>query len=842
MPTKLLPLCAAILAVLIQAPCAPRIDAAVISPQLQATLAAGSPEPVAAIITLTAAETPAMLAKRLGPRQRGQIVSELKRSAQFNRSNLNRFLRQRNIEQTRPLWLINGIAVSAPPDVLFEVASLSNVQAITLDESLQLPSPLDSSDRTAEWNISRTGAPQLWDMGFDGTGITIAILDSGVNIDHPDLAERWRGENGDWFDPYTDSTAPYDFGIYHGTGVAGIAVGGNSSGSSIGMAPGAQLIAAKLFRDDGTANVSYIIEALQWALNPGGNPDRAPAVINNSWGFTDNSGECLATLGTGQNALHLRSAIQTIRETGIVVISSAGNSGPADNTSISPANFSESLAVGAIDFYDNIAGFSSRGPSACSGDLTYPDLVAAGTSVRTAAGGRGINAGYQYMTGTSFSSPHVAGAAALLLSAVDNLSVADLESALKEAAVDLGPAGVDTTYGHGRMDVVRALFLIDEDIFLPVNPLLTLIGTIPNQTDTTTEVLDFGFLLIEDSAEKTVELRNNGGNTLEITDLIDELESPFTLQQNNCNKINLAAGESCELVIDFSAADRGDYTDHILIASNDQQRPQITLQLTGSADVAFPELTVEPAAISFGQIVPDTSASQVLVLENRGTATVENISVETSELLAPFSISANSCNSILEPGESCGVTVRFSSDTAGSYQGRIFVSSSDPEVDNLPILISGISNSPPSRPKPISPVTGTVVSGTETVTLVWEAAMDADGDDITHTIVLADNSDLNHPVNLNGAALLLGVVFLGAGISLHDRKLLVIILSLSLLWISSCGGGGGGSGGDDSPAVTARTLSQTVGPLPAGTYYWKVTAEDERGGTSESTLESFVVD
>ena len=843
MPTKSLLTCAAFLTILISALCATLTSAAVISPQLQSSLAIESSDPIPAIIILTATETPAMLARRLGPHQRGQIISELENRAEFNRSNLVQLLRQRNIENIRPLWLINGVAVTAPADVLLETASLPSVQAIALDETLQLPHPLDSTDITAEWNISRTGAPQLWDMGFVGTGTTIAILDSGVNINHPDLINRWRGLPGDWFDPYNNSTTPYDFGIFHGTGVAGVALGGNSSGSSIGMAPGAQLIAAKLFRDDGTGNVSYIIEALQWVLNPGGDPDRAPAVINNSWGFIDSDGECLATLGTGQNALHLRSAIETVRAAGIVVVSSAGNTGPADDTSISPANYPESLAVGATDFHNSIAGFSSRGPSACPGDsTTYPDLVAPGVSVKVAADGSGTNAGYQFMSGTSFSSPHVTGAVALLLSAVDDLSVNELEMALKDAAIDLGPSGVDNTYGHGLLDVARALFLIDENLFLDNPPLLALIGTTPDPTDATTEVLDFGFLVIDNSTEKTVELRNNGGGELEIIDIANGLDPPFAMRQNNCNNASLRAGESCSLVLEFSASVPGDYTDEVLIKSNDEQRPHVLLQLTGYAGELFPELTVTPAAISFGQIVPGTSVSRRLVLENKGTAAVENISIETSVLAEPFSIEENTCRSILEPEESCSVEINFAPDQVGSFQGQIAVRSSDPEAENVLILISGTSNTPPTRPELISPIAGTVLSSTDAVTLIWQESTDPDGDEVIYTVVLADNPDLNNPLIFSGITLLLGLAFLGVGVSPHNRKIVLIILSVSLLWLNSCGGGGGGGGSSGSATTTVNTLSQTVGTLSAGTYYWKVIAEDGRGGISASDHESFVVE
>lgn len=441
---------------------------AIISPQLQATLEADSATPIPVIVTLRTDETPKMLAKRLGPRERSQLVRELKSAAENRLKPLHHLLTRGNIKSARPLWLIGGFALSASPDLIVELAFHPRVQAITLDTEIKLPQLPDNGNATLEWNIDRTGAPYLWQRGFNGTGITIAILDSGVNIDHPDLAERWRGLPGDWFDPYNNSSTPYDFGSFHGTAVASVALGGDNSGSAIGMAPGAKLIAAKIFRDNGTANTSYIIEALQWVLNPGGYPDRAPAVINNSWGFDDEAGNCLSTFSSVSSTYHLRTAIQTIKTAGIFVVSAAGNNGPDAATSISPGNYPESFSVGATWPDNTIAGFSARGPSACPDDVTYPDLVAPGVAIKAAASGSGENTSYQNVSGTSFSAPHVTGAVALLLSAANNLSlnlgITEIDMALKYSATDLGPPGVDDAYGFGILDVANALYLIENNL------------------------------------------------------------------------------------------------------------------------------------------------------------------------------------------------------------------------------------------------------------------------------------------------------------------------------------------------------------------------------------------
>ncbi|MBD1399566.1 S8 family serine peptidase [Pelovirga terrestris] len=466
MPVKLI--LSAILGLLLTVSSPLTVTAEVISPKLQSVLDRTPSESISVIISLTTDETPVMLAKRLGPRQRSEIVRELTSVSEKNGRPLNQFLSQRNLTSARPLWLVNAMALTVSPELLAELATLSYVEAITLDEEVQLPSHRDADTSSAEWNIGRTGAPLLWQRSYDGRGITIAILDSGVNIEHPDLAGRWRGDAGDWFDPYNGSTEPYDFGGYHGTGVASVALGGHHSGSTIGMAPGASLIAAKLFRDDGTGNLSYIIEALQWVLSPGGNPERAPAVINNSWGFDDEAGNCLSSFGSGSSIYHLRTAIQTIKAAGIFVVSAAGNNGPDAATSVSPANYPESFSVGATWPDNTIAGFSSRGPSACPEDFTYPDLVAPGIAIKVAASGSGDTTSYQQVSGTSFSAPHVTGAAALLLSAANSLGltlgVTEIDLALKYSATDLGPPGADDAYGFGLLNVANALNLIENKV------------------------------------------------------------------------------------------------------------------------------------------------------------------------------------------------------------------------------------------------------------------------------------------------------------------------------------------------------------------------------------------
>jgi subtilisin family serine protease len=352
------------------------------------------------------------------------------------------------VTRIMPLWIINGIALTATSDVILEVALLPEVERINLDSTIAAPAAPAAAPASAsgppEANLSAINAPAIWNLGDRGAGIVVANLDTGVDNTHPDLAAKWRGGVNSWFDPYGQHTTPTDVSG-HGTWTMGIMVGGDAGGTSIGVAPEARWIAAKIFNDAGTATASAIHQAYQWVLDPDSNPSTpdAPHVVNNSWAY-----------GTPGCNLEFQADLQALRSGGVLPVFAAGNYGPGVSTGTSPANYPEAFSVGEVNNADVIQAESSRGPTTCgqAGSAIFPSVVAPGTGVLTTD----LYGFYTTASGTSLSAPHTAGALALLLSAFPGLSPLTQAQALLAGAVDRGLVGADNAYGNGRIDVLAA--------------------------------------------------------------------------------------------------------------------------------------------------------------------------------------------------------------------------------------------------------------------------------------------------------------------------------------------------------------------------------------------------
>jgi len=374
------------------------------------------------------------------------VVENLRSMADQNQGPLREHLRKQRAagaaERIIPFWVFNGFAVRATEPLIRDLASRPDVREVRLDVRIPVPS-LSAAGEAAvspvtEWNLEQVRVPEVWalDPAYNGAGTVIGSLDTGVDLTHPDLYPRYRGNHQiSWFDPYNEHAVPYDSNG-HGTHTTGIAVGGDASGSSIGVAPGATWIAAKGWNDAGEGYVSTFHQIFEWFLAPGGDPDNAPDVVNNSWSFEEAG--CIT---------EFLPDIEAWRAAGIFPAFASGNSGPDPGTVSSPGAYPEAFAVGSTDSSDAVSDFSSQGPSPCDNSIK-PDIAAPGEAVLSA-----VPWGYEVLSGTSMATPHITGAVAVLLSIAPSLTVEQLESALAAGASDIEGPGLDNASGAGRLDL-----------------------------------------------------------------------------------------------------------------------------------------------------------------------------------------------------------------------------------------------------------------------------------------------------------------------------------------------------------------------------------------------------
>jgi subtilisin family serine protease len=399
------------------------------------------------------------------PARTSHVYQELTGLAVESQADLRASLDARGVSYT-PFWIANALLVEGDRALLDELAARSDVASIEPDRSYPLIEPVAGFTPAAainaiEWGISNIRADQVWSQfGATGEGIVVANIDTGVQFDHPALAGQYRGtatggHDYNWFDPTgMCGGVPCD-NSGHGTHTMGTMVGDDGAGNQIGVAPGAQWIAAKGCESNSCSG-SSLLAAGQWMVAPtdgnGANPDpaMAPDVVNNSW-------------GGGNGDPWYEATVQAWVAAGVFPMFAAGNAGPACGSVNSPGDNLSAYAVGAHDINNAIASFSGRGPSAAGAGLVKPNLSAPGSGVRSALPGNG----YGLASGTSMATPHAAGAVALLWSAQPALrgDVDGTRTVLDQSAVDTSASqcGGTTTsnfvFGEGRLDALAAVTL-----------------------------------------------------------------------------------------------------------------------------------------------------------------------------------------------------------------------------------------------------------------------------------------------------------------------------------------------------------------------------------------------
>lgn len=364
-----------------------------------------------------------------------------------------------HVKNKSSLWVINGLSMTVDKAALEELKMRDDIEKITLDKIIEIEESKveDSKPNLPEWGLEKIFATKVWgDYGLRGKGIVIGIMDSGVDYKHEALAHNYRGRDGEhqysWIDVSGQNYAVPSDGFGHGTHVAGTAVGGGN-GAPIGVAPEAEWIAAKIFTDGGAATTSGIHRAFEWFMAPGGDPSKAPHIVNNSWGSA-------ATYNT-----EFYEDVKAWIAAGIFPLFAGGNDGPGSQTIGSPGSFPESFTIGATDINDQVASFSSRGPvywtdeAGNSVRFVKPDVSAPGHQIYSAWPGVKGEGKYRTLSGTSMATPHVAGSIALLLQANPNLSVDNIKDLLQRTARVEPYMGnlPNDQYGNGIVNIYQAV-------------------------------------------------------------------------------------------------------------------------------------------------------------------------------------------------------------------------------------------------------------------------------------------------------------------------------------------------------------------------------------------------
>lgn len=339
-------------------------------------------------------------------------------------------------QATRSLESIGATVVRLSKDRAGEFASALAAAPVPLKAGVRKVW-LDARFRAAELdaNLRQIGAPRLWESGLSGSGVDVAVLDTGVDDTHPDLAGRVHAEENFT----TDGSAADRNG--HGTHVASI-IGGSGAaadGSRRGVAFGARLLSGKVLDHTGNGQASWVIAGMEWAVEHGAE------IVNLSLGAP--AGE--------QDGPVVRALDALTASSGTLFVAAAGNGGWRDFTINTPGTAASALTVGAARPDGNVAPFSSRGPTSGS-YRSKPDLTAPGVGIMGARAGGGTADPYVAMDGTSQATPHVAGAAALLLERHPGWSSRQLKSALVNTADSRLPTPTPRWEGAGLLDAAQA--------------------------------------------------------------------------------------------------------------------------------------------------------------------------------------------------------------------------------------------------------------------------------------------------------------------------------------------------------------------------------------------------
>ncbi|MGD2073114.1 MAG: S8 family serine peptidase, partial [Candidatus Thorarchaeota archaeon] len=332
---------------------------------------------------------------------------------------------------------LNGIAASIPMS-MYEV--LENAWYVS---SIEMDSEVSLFQDTLDWGVDDIDAEKVWGGAEDakdvisgniaGTGVKVAILDTGIDYTHPDLDDVYAGG----YDFVSNDNDPRD-GCGHGTHCAGIVAAEDNGQGVIGVAPKTSIYAVRVLDDWGSGYDSDIIAGIDWAIDNGMN------IISMS-------------LGGGSYSQTFDDAINRAYDSGLVVVAASGNDGTG--TISYPAKYDNAIAVGAIDQNHNLASFSNWGAEqevVAPGVDIYSTMPTYQVTLNYWFMG-GYSRDYDQMSGTSMACPMVAGTVALMYNANPSLTPTEVRTILYDTSTDLGASGWDQYFGYGNVDAEAAV-------------------------------------------------------------------------------------------------------------------------------------------------------------------------------------------------------------------------------------------------------------------------------------------------------------------------------------------------------------------------------------------------
>ena len=494
------------------------------------------------IITMTDEYDQAQMAHEIqymkSEERRSYVVDELKRFSKASQSDLlqllNEGVRSEIVKDVKSFWLFNGISCTTTREMIEALSQRKDIAVIDLDRVVMLPDNEKATEvteaiRDLPWHVSQVHANDVWAYngasGYDGTGVVVAIIDTGVNYNHVDLSDHmWNGGDeypNHGYDFFSKDNDPMDeYG--HGTHCAGITAGDGTSGTQTGIAPNATIMALKVFGGEGSeASTNDILEAMSFAVEHGAD------IVNLSLGSAGASGN-----------VFYRQAFVNMMNANVVASVAAGNHGQNYDTYSLPANIgspgncpspwhnpdqalsggqSAAITIGASNRSDRKTTFSSFGPvtwgnvsdyndypyaegSTTETGLIKPDIITPGADIVSC--NFQDNSGHVSNKGTSMAAPLASGIMALMLQANPNLTPSQIDQILETTAwpVDFKVKKNNDT-GAGRADALACIDAIFTNATQPTNLTLETRGGNVMLTWTASTSAPAGYCIYRDNVQ-----------------------------------------------------------------------------------------------------------------------------------------------------------------------------------------------------------------------------------------------------------------------------------------------------------------------------------------------------